>query len=412
MTNEEIKLTVPEFITPNEEAGIAVSIPTIDLSGEEFTELRKNQNRSFLEGDITPYLPEGMEAPTTISASVGASDVPSIMGTCTYDQSTIADKFREKLGVKKREISPALQALFDAGHANEYYIAKEFCDRHYLTLLRPTGMLYLASEPGFYSNVDYYALDESTGEISIIEIKNPNGYDRKAEVRRRYSNNLAAEQMYVDQVLYQMYISGVTKGYVVYGWSESPRAQAERRIDEVYGFPVEYDQERVDLIVKSVRIFIDALIAVDEKELLQLPGSSPKDFTIVYGEGEGELVTDGADWQAACDRYATAQDEVEAAKGRMEEAEAELRRLLGDKRKALVHNDQMDVEISTKTRDTKTWDLEKLQQIAPDVYQENLSFSITDAKLKKLPNKEDVESCLTVEKKPVAGVKITVVKNK
>ena len=57
-------------------------------------------------------------------------------------------------------------------------------------------------------------------------------------------------------------------------------------------------------------------------------------------------------------------------------------------------------------------DLEKLQQIAPDVYQENLSFSITDAKLKKLPNKEDVESCLTVEKKPVAGVKITVVKNK
>ena len=407
------KNLVPYYTCPREEAGEVLTVDTSSMTPEEFTAVRETVNRLFIEGDLSKYFSDPDDEPEFVCAAVGASAIPSIMGTNEYSESTMMDLFQEKLGAKKKVITPELQRIFDAGHFNEYLIAKEFCRRNRLTLLRPRGQYQLLENKALFCNVDYYASDEADN-IYILEIKNPNGREHQKEVHRRYDEELPAEQMYVDQVLYQMHISGVHRGFVVYGWAGSIWAREEQEIDSVYGFPVFYDQERIDLEVKSATIFAHALVEVDEKKLLALPGATPKDFTIVYGEGEGELVSDDKEWQDLCDEYDSAQRAIDLAKERQAETEKKLRALLDDKRSALIHNARFDVEITTKKRESKTWDLEALKAVQPEIYAEGISFSITDARLKKLDEvtKKDVLSCLTTEVKAVPGINIKFKKKK
>lgn len=407
-----IEENVPVYVTPNEENGSVASIATIVLTGEEFSELRKKQNNVKLVGDVTPFLTPGQDAQELQygEGCVGGSEISVYTGDDTYGRS-MADLLKQKINPAwKPEISPEQQRIFDLGHYYEYPIAAEFCKRYGLTLYRPSGMLYCVGEPGIFANIDYIGVDKD-GTPYILEIKNINGSEHKKEIRRRYSEGLTAEQQYVVQMQYQMYVSGITQGFNVCGWCESPWAQDNHTIDEVYPLRVDADASLITTCVTCARTVIEAVRTCDEKLLLQLPGATPKDFTIIYGEGEGELVTDDQEWKDACDAYSRAVRTETCAKEAKEKAEKELRRLLGSNKKALVHNDLMDVEITTKTRETKTWDLTKLREVAPDVLEEGLSFSITEAKLKKLPNKEDVLSCLTVEEKPVAGIKIKVQEN-
>lgn len=408
------RAAVEVYETPTEQFGLVTSTPIEGLTNEEFAALRQEQNRQKVTGDLTPYFQPGEEIPTEVAASFGGSTIPKLMGTCTYDNSSPMNVFRQKLGIEEFVVTPSLQKAFDAGHFLEFPIAEEFCRRHYLTLLKPTGLLSLNTNPAVFCNPDFYARDEETGEVYVLEIKNPNGRLRQAEVHRRYDNGLPAEQMYIDQNLYQMYVTGIHKGYIVYGWCESPYAVDNNEIDSVYGFEVEYDEERVHQMLAAVEIAKRALVEVDEKLLLRLPGSTSKDFTIVYGEGEGEIVTDDQEWKDACDLYCSAIRRRDMAKEEAEEAEEKLRKLLADKKRAIVHNDLKDVFISTKTRESKTWDEEKLQQIDKEFYQQHVSFSITDAQLKKVPEdkKEEILSCRTVTTKAVDGVKIEIKNNK
>lgn len=412
-TQYERKAQTEVYITPAEEFGLAESIPTEDLTQEEFSNLRKSHNVVKIKGDLSKYFPgkAKKDLPKTVSAAIGASAVSQILGTCTYSDSTIINLFRQMLGIEEKEISAFLQRKFDDGHFFEFLIAEEFCRRNYLTLLKPSGMLYLASNPRFYCNVDFFARDDETNEIYILEIKNPGGIEHQKEVHKRYDNNMEAEQMYIDQVLYQMYITGVHKGYVVYGWCDSLYARENYEIDSVYGFEVEYDQARVDLEVESVDKFIDAIINVDEKAVLELGGAQAKDFVLVFGEGEGELVTDKDVWKNACDKQKAADRRVKLAQKDLDEAEAELVKLMDGYNKAIIHNDIEDIVISKKVRESKSWteDLEpKLREQAPDVLEKYTSFSITDAQLKKLPDetRELILSCRTVKRTPTTGIKI------
>lgn len=410
---EEKKAATEIYVTPTEEFGITISIPTEELTHEEFSELRKKQNRVKIKGNLKKYFQNTpkKDIPTEVSAAIGASAISQILGSCTYSESTIINLFRQMLGIEEKEITPFLQKRFDAGHFYEFFIAEEFCRRNCLTLLKPTGMIYLADDPRFYCNVDYFARDEETGEIFILEIKNPNGIEHQKEVHRRYDNAMEAEQMYIDQVLYQMYITGVHKGFVVYGWCDSKYAKATNEIDSVYGFAVEYDQDRVDLEVNSVKKFIEALINVDEEAILELQGAMPKDFVFVYGEGEGELVTDKDAWKNACDKQKAAERRVKLAQKDLEEAEGEIIKLMTGYNKALIHNDTEDIVITRKVRESKSWteDLEPmLRENAPEVLEKYTSFSITDAQIKKLDEsvQEMILNCRTVKRTPIAGIKI------
>ena len=410
---KERKAATETFETPTEEFGITISIATEDMTPEEFTELRNNQNVVEIKGDLKPYFPKTpkKDIPKKVSAAIGASAVSQILGSCTYADSTIVNLFRQMLGIEKKEISSFLQQKFDAGHFYEFFIAEEFCRRNFLTLLKPTGMIYLAENPRFYCNVDFFARNEVTGEIYILEIKNPTGSEHQKEVHRRYDNAMEAEQMYIDQVQYQMYLTGVHKGFVVYGWSDSKYAKAMKEIDSVYGFEVEYDQSRVDLALDAVNKFIDALINVDEKAILELQGALPKDFILVFGEGEGELVTDKEAWKNACDRQKSAERRVKLAQKDLDEAEGELVKLMEGYNKAVIHNDTEDITITKKVRESKTWteDLEPmLREKAPEVLEKYKTFSITDAQIKKLDEElqQSILSCRTIKRTPVAGIKI------
>lgn len=386
-TKEELK-AIPVYITPNEENGSVLSIPTIDMTGEEFTQLRLTHNGGN---------------------SVGASDISVLVGNDRYGRSPV-EMFNERETGKQKEINATQQTIYQMGHDFEPIGASVCCMRYGLTLYRPSGMLYCAAEPGITANIDYIGVT-SDGKPVILEMKNINGADHKKEIRRRYSDGLPAENCYVSQVLQQMYVSGITTGYVVFCWAESPFGMSNYEVEELYIFAVELDAEKMTQGVEAARLFIEARATGNKELLTNLPGVTPKDFTLIYGEGEGELLADKtatAEWFDACDEFVRASRSEECAKAEREKAEKELRRLLGSNKKAYVHNAMMDVEISTKTRESKSWDLEKLQELAPDVYEEGLSFSITEAKLKKLENKDEVLSCLTVKSTPVAGVKIKV----
>lgn len=408
--NELIKENVSVFTTPAEETGVVKVVPTEGLTDEEFTALREEQGMAMVEGDLTPYFENEEDVPLFVRTGVGASEVGILTGTSDFQE--LDDFWRERLGITKREINDELKNIFAAGHFFEFLIARKWCEDHYFELLKPSGMLVSVNNPAYFVNVDFYGRDLATGEVAILEIKYCYGEKHRNEVLRRVINELPAEPKYDDQVQYQMHMSGVHKGYVIYGWCGSPRAAAEKEITTTYAFEVVYNPARVDEILWCIDTFGESLIKADEMLLLSLPGAQPKDFTIAYGEGEGEVVEDDSEFQAAADRWIRAKNTIESAEKMMEEEEKNLRRLLGEHKSMIIRNGLTDLEVTTKVRESKNWDTDKLKDIAPDVYENSTKFSITEAQLKKLPDdiKENVLSCLTVERKAVAGINIKVLK--
>lgn len=397
---------VQVYVTPAEEAGEVTCISTEGMTDEQFTQIREEQNQVMVEGDLSNYFEDPDDAPLFVSAGIGGSEVGILTGTSDFQDLT--EFWKTKLGIVKREINSELKAIFAAGHFYEFYIAKKWCEDNYYELLKPTGMLVSNSNAAYFMNVDYYARNLATNEVVILEIKYCAGSKHQQEVLRRVYEELPAEPKYDDQVQYQMYLSGVHKGFVVYGWCGSPRAVDAKEIGITYAFEVIYNQERVDQILWCIDTFIESLIKVDETLLLTLPGAMPKDFTMVYGEGEGNLVTDDKEFQDAADRWVRAKNAISSAEVMQEEAESNLRRLLGSNKSMIIRNGLNDLQITTKVREIKTWDTARLSEVAPDVYAGNTKFSITEAQLKKLPEgtKEEVLKCLTVEVKPTSGINI------
>jgi len=389
-TKEQLK-AIPVYITPNEKNGSVLSIPTIDLTGEEFTQLRLTHNGGIVIGA------------SAVSPMVNQEEDP-------YGRTPVST-YEEQVNGKKEEDSPIQKRIYQLGHDWEPVGATAFCKRYGLILYRPSGMLYCATEPGITANIDFIGVDPNTGEPCIIEMKNVNGAEHKKKVRRWYSEGVLPDTQYVLQTDLQRYVSGINKVFIVYCWAESPWGFANYEVEELYYFDIPCNPERITQVVEGARVYLEALKSREPQKLLDLPGATQKDYTLLYGEGEGELLADQtqtSEWLDACDEFVRASRSEECAKAERENAEKELRRLLGKNKKAYVHTDLMDVEITTKTRESKTWDTEKLQQLAPDVYEEGLSFSITESKLKKLENKDAILSCLTVKTTPVAGIKVKV----
>lgn len=406
ITKDDVQM----YVTPAEEEGTVTCISTEGMTDEQFTAIREEQNQVMIEGDIGKYFDDPDDAPLFVSAGIGGSEVGILTGTSDFQDLT--EFWRIKLGITKRVINSELKAIFAAGHFYEFFIAKKWCEDNYYELLKPTGMLVSKSNPAYFMNVDFYARSIATGEVVILEIKYCAGSKHQQEVLRRVYEELPAEPKYDDQVQYQMYLSGVHKGFVVYGWCGSPRAVDEKEIGLTYAFEVVYNQERVDQILWCIDTFVESLVQVDETMLLTLPGASPKDFTMVYGEGSGELVTDDKEHQDAADRWIRATQAISSAEELAEKAEKDLLRLLGSNKSMIIRSGSTDLQVTTKVRESKNWDMAKLSEVAPEVYADNTKFSITEAQLKKLPEdtREDVLSCLTVERKPVAGITIKTLK--
>lgn len=395
---------VPEYVTPNEEKGIVKSIPTVN-DGPEFENARRQQSLMLVEGNLDKYFENPDEVPAFVPARKGGSELSTLDGTRGED-GALMEMFLNDIHDTRKEFPPEAKKAMAAGHKFELPIAEKWCEDNYYDLLRPTGML--VDKDGFFCNIDYFARSREKGKVVILEIKYCYGTKHWHEVMRRVIEQLPAEPKYVTQVQLQCDFAGVDEAFIVYGCCGSRKALEEGIIDMTYAFPVKYDAERAKNLHWCLDTYARAVVTGDMDLLLTLPGATPKDFTIVYGEGEGEVVENDTKHQKAADAWFRATAAVASAERDIAEAEKNLRDLLGSHKRMVIRSGRKDLEITTKVRESKNWDTEKLQDIAPQVYAENTKFSITDAQLKKLPEdvREGVKSCLTIERKAVSGANI------
>lgn len=341
------------------------------------------------------------EAERKAVIGIGGSEVAAILGESKF--ATNIDIYRRKIGEPEPPVDNITQFMFDAGHEMEEFVARAFVIRHpEWELVEDLRMCRHPLFPFMTGNIDYFMVNKNTGETAILECKyvTPDS----AEMWRN-----GPPEYYVWQTRHYMSVWNVDHAFVTALWGNNP---FQHGIDWSVRRDLDIEEEMIAAEAEfweHVETRVPPTLKCHKTAALEafMAANTPTNASasgVVTLSGDDAITAQR--FATLEENYSNANKQAQEAKGRLEEARAQLILALGTSQTGeVILDDGTKYSVSVKPKSETVIDYDKLHTEFPAVFDEVVTPKATLEALKK-SSSAAYKACTTAVPTPRRTVKV------